>query len=127
MTLSKNLFPKPVEIEYISLAYNGVTYFYPALHATRAGAYRLLKRDIFFRCWFFFCGNHLHTRAWVASHADVDLRGIREECLTNVTNPLNILLTSSSEARAWAACGVLCRPIFDCRWTTNQNSFLFKK
>ena len=32
-------FPKPVEIEYISLAYNGVTYFSAALHATR---------DIFF-------------------------------------------------------------------------------
>ena len=31
----KMFFPKPVEIEYISLAYNGVTYFSPALHATR--------------------------------------------------------------------------------------------
>lgn len=60
----KFIFPKPVEIEYISLAYNGVTYFSPALHATT---------DIFF--W-----NHLHSRAWVASHADV-LRGIQEECL----------------------------------------------
>ena len=25
--MSKNLFPKPVEIEYIALAYNGVTFF----------------------------------------------------------------------------------------------------
>ena len=33
--LRVNFFPKPVEIEYISLAYNGITHFSAALHATR--------------------------------------------------------------------------------------------
>ena len=36
----------------------------------------------FFQCGIVFFWNQLHTRAWVASHADV-LWGIREECLTN--------------------------------------------
>ena len=41
----KNFFPQPVEIEYTSLAYNGVTYFSPALHATSDF---FLVLDIFF-------------------------------------------------------------------------------
>ena len=61
--LKVKFFPKPVEIEYISLAYNGVTYFSAALHATR---------DIFFfQCWIFFSEITYMARAWVASHADV--------------------------------------------------------
>ena len=66
--LPVNFFPEPVDIQYISLAYNGVTYFSAALHAG-----------------YFFSEITYMARAWVASHADV-LRGIREECLTNVTN-----------------------------------------
>ena len=41
----KIFFPQPVEIEYTSLAYNGVTYFSPALHATSDF---FLVLDIFF-------------------------------------------------------------------------------
>ena len=41
----KMFYRKPVEIEYISLAYNGVTYFSAALHATR---------DFFFSAGYFF-------------------------------------------------------------------------
>ena len=39
-----------------------------------------------------------------------DSGGMLDEC---DELPLNIPLTSAWEARAWAACGVLCRPIFD--------------
>ena len=44
--LKVKFFPKPVEIEYISLAYNGVTYFSAALHATRDKFFSVL--DILF-------------------------------------------------------------------------------
>ena len=100
----KIFFPKPVEIEYISLAYNGVRYFSPALHATRDFFFSVL--DIFF--W-----NHLHTRGWVASHADVRM-GIRKECLTNVTNPLNIPLTSLTSISLTTVCQTLLtlNPLF---------------
>ena len=52
------------------------------------------------------------ARAWVASHAIV-LRGLNsggmlDECDCPIPS------TSAWEARAWAACGVLCSPIFDC-------------
>ena len=50
--------------------------------------------------------------AWVASHADV-LRGINSGGMLDECD-CPIPLTSAWEARAWAACGVLCRPIFDC-------------
>ena len=40
-----------------------------------------------------------------------DSGGMRDEC---DELSLNIPLTSTWEDRAWVACGVLCRPIFDC-------------
>ena len=40
-----------------------------------------------------------------------DSGGMLDEC---DELPLNIPLTFAWEARAWAACGVLCRPMFDC-------------
>ena len=74
-------------IEYIFLAYNGVTYFSAALHAG----------------YFFSEITYIRPKGNSA--------GMLGEC---DELPLNIPLTSMWEARAWAACGVLCRPIFDC-------------
>ena len=112
----KFIFPKPEEIEYISLAYNGVTYFSPALHATT---------DIFFSVGYFFLKSPtLESLDSLPRRRSMgDTAGMLDECDESLNTPL----TSAWEARAWAACGFLCRPIFDCRWATNQNSFLLKK
>ena len=52
--MSKNLFPKPVEIEYISLAYNGVTFFIQQYMPQEQEPIGSWKEIFFFGAGFFF-------------------------------------------------------------------------
>ena len=71
MNLSKNLFSKPVEIEYISPAYNGVTYFSPASHATR---------DFFFSAGYCFLKSLTHESLGSLPSRRRDSGGMLDEC-----------------------------------------------